>query len=141
MNYMEIVIVSMRLLWHLITKLGFIRSVCLEQNALKNAPERCSADPGMLETISRAVGQQVRIERKDDSRFVALHTVSQVNPDAGLRDDGRATSNVMHVATLLDRGYAFAVFLFRQGQPEWRTKLLLNSSIKDVDQLVRQNNP
>jgi len=53
---------------------------------------------------------------------------------------------VMHVATLLEstsgnRRYAFAVLLLRQGQPEWRTKLFLNSFIKDVDQLVRQNNP
>jgi hypothetical protein len=56
------------------------------------------------------------------------------------------TSDVMHVATLLEstsgnRRYAFAVLLLRQGQPEWRTKLFLNSFIKDVDQLVRQNNP
>ncbi len=60
------------------------------QKNLKNAPERCSADPGMLETIGRSVGQQVRIKRKDDSRFVALYTVKQANPGADLRDHGRA---------------------------------------------------
>src|SRR5438093_7767485 len=61
-----------------------------EQNALKNAPERCSADPVMLVTIGRSVGEQVRIKPKDDSRFVALYTVKQANPDADLRDHGRA---------------------------------------------------
>jgi phage replication-related protein YjqB (UPF0714/DUF867 family) len=61
-----------------------------EQNALKNAPERCSADPSKLESIGRSVGEQVRIKRKDDSRFAALYTVKQANPDADLRDPGRA---------------------------------------------------
>jgi hypothetical protein len=56
------------------------------------------------------------------------------------------TSDVMPAATLLkstsgNRRYAFAVLLLRQGQPEWKTKVFLNSVIKDVDQLVRQNNP
>ena len=56
------------------------------------------------------------------------------------------TSDVMHVATLLEsasgnRRYALAVLVLRQGEPEWKTKLFLNSFIKDVDQLVRQNNP
>jgi phage replication-related protein YjqB (UPF0714/DUF867 family) len=52
-----------------------------EQNALKNASERCSADPVKLETIGRFVGEQVRIKRKDDPRFFALYTVKQANPD------------------------------------------------------------
>jgi phage replication-related protein YjqB (UPF0714/DUF867 family) len=54
-----------------------------EQDALKNAPERCSADPVMLESIGRCIGQQVRIRRRDDPRFVALFTAKQANPDAG----------------------------------------------------------
>jgi phage replication-related protein YjqB (UPF0714/DUF867 family) len=53
-----------------------------EQDELKNAPERCSADPGMLESIGRSLGQQVRIRRRDDPRFVALFTAKQANPDA-----------------------------------------------------------
>src|SRR5438046_2410924 len=60
-----------------------------EQNALKNTPERCSADPVMLETIGRSVGEQVRIKRNDDSRFFALYTIKQANPDADLRDHRR----------------------------------------------------
>jgi hypothetical protein len=69
-----------------------------EQNALKNTPERCSADPVMLETIGRSVGEQVHIKRNDDYRFFALYTVKQPNPDADSRDQGRA--NVVRV----DRG-------------------------------------
>jgi len=61
-----------------------------EQNALKNAQERCSADPVMLATIGRSVGEQVRIKRNDDPRFFALYTVKQANPDADLRDHRRA---------------------------------------------------
>jgi phage replication-related protein YjqB (UPF0714/DUF867 family) len=61
-----------------------------EQNALKNAQERCSGDPVMLATIGRSVGEQVRIKRNDDPRFFALYTVKQANPDADLRDQGRA---------------------------------------------------
>jgi phage replication-related protein YjqB (UPF0714/DUF867 family) len=57
-----------------------------EQDALKNASERCSADPGMLESIGRFLGQQVRIKRKDDPRFFALYTVKQANPEADLND-------------------------------------------------------
>ena len=60
------------------------------QKKLTSAPERCSADPVMLETIGRSIGEQVRINRKDDSRFVALYTVKQANPDADLRDPARA---------------------------------------------------
>ena len=60
------------------------------QNTLTSAPERCSADPVMLEIIGRSIGEQVRINRKDDSRFVALYTVKQANPDADLRDPARA---------------------------------------------------
>jgi len=54
-----------------------------EQDALKNESERCSADPGMLESIGRSVGQQVRIRRRDEPRFVALFTAKQANPDTG----------------------------------------------------------
>ena len=43
-----------------------------EQDELKNESERCSADPVMLESIDRALGQQVRIKRSDGSGFVAL---------------------------------------------------------------------
>ena len=58
-----------------------------EQNELKNAPERCSADPVKLETIGRSIGEQVRIKRKDDSRFVALYTVKQANPTTTWRSE------------------------------------------------------
>ena len=50
-----------------------------EQDSLKDAAERCSADPVSLASIGRAVGQQVRIKRNDD--FVAAYTVNQPNPD------------------------------------------------------------
>jgi hypothetical protein len=46
-----------------------------EQDGLKNEREHCSADPVMLESIGRSIGQQVRIKRKDDPRFIALYTV------------------------------------------------------------------
>jgi phage replication-related protein YjqB (UPF0714/DUF867 family) len=58
-----------------------------EQNGLKNESERCSADPVTLESIGRSIGQQVRIKRSDDSRFVALYTIKAANPEA---DSGRA---------------------------------------------------
>lgn len=61
-----------------------------EQEELKNESERCSADPVMLESIGRALGQQVRIKRSDGSGFVALYTVKQANPDADLGDPGQA---------------------------------------------------
>jgi hypothetical protein len=61
-----------------------------EQDALKNDAERCSADPVMLNSIGRAVGHQVRITRKDNSRFIALYTVKQANPPADLGDPSRA---------------------------------------------------
>ena len=54
-----------------------------EQDELKNETERCSADPVMLESIGRSIGQQVRIKR-DGSGFVALYTVKQANPAADL---------------------------------------------------------
>ena len=57
-----------------------------EQDSLKDAAERCSADPVSLASIRRAVGQQVRIKRTDD--FVAAYTVNQPNPD----DPGQPTS-------------------------------------------------
>jgi phage replication-related protein YjqB (UPF0714/DUF867 family) len=56
------------------------------QDTLKNEAERCSADPGMLQAIGRAVGHQVRITRPDNPGFVALYTVAQANPPA---DSGR----------------------------------------------------
>ena len=43
-----------------------------EQEELKNASERCSADPAMLKSIGRTVGQQVRITRQDSPNLVAL---------------------------------------------------------------------
>src|SRR5262249_9535421 len=58
-----------------------------EQDSLKNDAERCSADPASLASIGRGVGQQVRIRRRDDSRFVAVFTVNQANPDSGGRRD------------------------------------------------------
>ncbi|MCA1601605.1 MAG: hypothetical protein LC776_08180, partial [Acidobacteria bacterium] len=61
-----------------------------EQDALKNDPERCSADPAMLESIGRAVKHQVRIKRADDPRFVALYTVSVANPQGDLSNPSRA---------------------------------------------------
>jgi phage replication-related protein YjqB (UPF0714/DUF867 family) len=61
-----------------------------EQAALKNDAERCSADPVMLKSIGGAVGHQVRINRKDDPRFIALYTVKQPNPPADLTDPSRA---------------------------------------------------
>ena len=48
-----------------------------EQDELKNESERCSADPVMLESIGRALGQQVRVKRSDGSGFVALYTVNR----------------------------------------------------------------
>jgi phage replication-related protein YjqB (UPF0714/DUF867 family) len=64
-----------------------------EQDALKNDAERCSADPTMLNSIGRAVGHQVRINRKGDPGFTALYTVKQANPPADLTDPSR--SNVV----------------------------------------------
>jgi phage replication-related protein YjqB (UPF0714/DUF867 family) len=61
-----------------------------EQDALKNDPERCSADPAMLQSVGRAVGHQVRIKRADDPRFVAIYTVRQANPQGDLSDPNRA---------------------------------------------------
>ena len=57
-----------------------------EQDELKNDSERCSADPVMLESIGRSLGQQVRIKRSDDPRFFALFTAKQANPDADPSD-------------------------------------------------------
>ena len=56
------------------------------------------------------------------------------------------TSDVMHVATLLEsvsgnRRYALAVLVLRKDEPEWKTKAFLNSFVKDVDKLVKENNP
>lgn len=61
-----------------------------EQDALKNDPERCSADPAMLESIGRDVKQQVRIKRADDPGFFALYTVSVANPQGDLSNPSRA---------------------------------------------------
>src|SRR5262245_33268462 len=61
-----------------------------EQDALKNDAERCSADPTMLSPLGRAVGQQVRIKRKDVPGFFALYTVKQANPPSDLSDPSRA---------------------------------------------------
>ena len=61
-----------------------------EQDALKNDAERCSADPRALHSVGRTVGQQVRITRQDDPRFIALYTFKQANPPADLNDPNRA---------------------------------------------------
>lgn len=63
-----------------------------EQDTLKKAAERCSADPGMLQSIGRAVGHQVRIKRVDPDNpgFLALYTVAEANPPADLGDPSRA---------------------------------------------------
>jgi hypothetical protein len=55
------------------------------------------------------------------------------------------TSDVMHVATMLEstsgnRRYALAVLVLRKDEPEWKTKAFLNSFVKDVDKLVKENN-
>jgi phage replication-related protein YjqB (UPF0714/DUF867 family) len=57
-----------------------------EQDELKNASERCSANPTRLNSIGRAIGQQVRITRRDKPDFVAVYTVKQPNPDDDLGD-------------------------------------------------------
>jgi phage replication-related protein YjqB (UPF0714/DUF867 family) len=57
-----------------------------EQDDLKNESERCSANPAVLKSIGRAIGQQVRITRSDSPNFVAVYTVKQANPDADLAD-------------------------------------------------------
>src|SRR5215472_9175885 len=61
-----------------------------EQDALRNDAERCSADAGALHSVGRTVGQQVRITREDDPRFIALYTVKQANPPADLDNPNRA---------------------------------------------------
>ena len=61
-----------------------------EQDTLKNDAERCSANPGMLQSIGRAVRHQVRITRAENPRFIALYTVAQANPPADLSDPSRA---------------------------------------------------
>ena len=61
-----------------------------EQDELKNEPEHCSADPEMLGSIGRSIGQQVRIKRKDDSHFIALYTIKQGNPDLDSSDPENA---------------------------------------------------
>ena len=57
-----------------------------EQEDLKNASERCSANPATLNSIGRAIGQQVRITQRDSPNFVAVFTVKQANPDDDLGD-------------------------------------------------------
>ena len=54
---------------------------------MKDDAERCSADPARLASIGREVGHQVRITRRDDSRFVAVYTVDEPNPDNPARPD------------------------------------------------------
>jgi Beta-lactamase enzyme family len=56
------------------------------------------------------------------------------------------TSDVMHVATLLEsasgnRRYALAVLVLRKNEPMGKTKTFLNSFVKDVDKLIKANNP
>lgn len=55
------------------------------------------------------------------------------------------TSDVMHVATLLEsasghRRYALAVLVLRKGESIGKTMAFLNSFVKDVDKLVKENN-
>ena len=52
----------------------------------------------------------------------------------------------MHVATLLEsasgnRRYALAVLVLRKNEPMGKTKTFLNSFVKDVDKLIKANNP
>jgi len=63
-----------------------------EQETLKNDAERCSADPGTLQSIGSAVGHQVRITRTDANNpgLFALYTVAEANPPADLSDPSRA---------------------------------------------------
>jgi phage replication-related protein YjqB (UPF0714/DUF867 family) len=61
-----------------------------EQDALKYDAERCSADPGTLQSIGRDVGHQVRIIRADRPEFFALYTVATANPPGHLSDPSRA---------------------------------------------------
>lgn len=63
------------------------------QESLKNDAERCSADPVQLQSIGRAVGQQVRIVRADLPGYFAAYTVAQANPPADL--DERCGANVV----------------------------------------------
>ena len=56
------------------------------------------------------------------------------------------TSEVMHVATLLEsasgnRRYALAILVLRHDEPQWKTKAFLTSFVKDVDKLIKDNNP
>jgi phage replication-related protein YjqB (UPF0714/DUF867 family) len=60
-----------------------------EQNDLRNSQERCSADPVMLRSIGRALGQQVRISRRDAPEFVTVYTAKVPNPVVDLSDPGR----------------------------------------------------
>jgi phage replication-related protein YjqB (UPF0714/DUF867 family) len=62
----------------------------IEQDALKNEAERCSADPETLQSIGREVGHQVRITRTEKPEFFAVYTVAQPNPRADLNDPNRA---------------------------------------------------
>ena len=62
-----------------------------EQDGLKNESERCSADPLMLASIGRSLGEQVRIQRSDRSGFVALYTVKEAKPAAEASDPARAS--------------------------------------------------
>jgi hypothetical protein len=56
------------------------------------------------------------------------------------------TSDVMHVATLLEsvsrnRRYALAILVLRKDKPRRKTVAFLNSFVKDVDRLIKENNP
>ena len=57
------------------------------------------------------------------------------------------TSDVMHVAMLREsmfrpvRTYALAVLVRRNNEPEGKTKSFLHSFVKDMDRLIRENNP
>jgi hypothetical protein len=56
------------------------------------------------------------------------------------------TSDVMHVATLLEsvsgnRRYALSVLVLRKGEPIGKTMAFLNNFVKDMDRLIKENNP
>jgi len=48
-----------------------------EQDSLKDAAERCSADPVSLASIGRAVGQQVRIKRTRMISSLLIRSISR----------------------------------------------------------------
>lgn len=56
-------------------------AVAVEQPDLLDHPEHCSADPGALAGIGRAVRQQIRVAPVDDPCAVALFTVAEARTE------------------------------------------------------------